>query len=129
VVAGVDVWLNTPLPPLEASGTSGMKAAHNGVPSFSILDGWWREGHLEGVTGWAIGSPDMDASAAERETSDADSLYTKLQHLILPLFSTDHLEWAALMRNTIAHNAAFFNTQRMFQEYLVRAYKEEEVPA
>ena len=85
LTAGVDVWLNTPLPPYEASGTSGMKAAHNGVPSLSVLDGWWLEGHVEGVTGWAIGSRD-DLGAGQHDEADARSLYQKLEEVILPLY-------------------------------------------
>jgi glycogen phosphorylase len=81
LVAGADVWLNTPQPPLEASGTSGMKAAFNAVPSLSVLDGWWLEGHIEGVTGWSVG----DGAAHDFHT-DADSLYEKLEHTVLPAF-------------------------------------------
>ncbi len=122
LVAGVDLWLNTPLPPYEASGTSGMKAAHNGVPSFSVLDGWWREGHIEGVTGWAIGQPPTEAPQPDRDDQDAEDLYQKLSTTILPLFYTDREGWIEVMRHTIAHNAAFFNAQRMVQEYAHRAY-------
>src|SRR5208283_1144232 len=90
MTSGVDVWLNTPLRPLEASGTSGMKAAHNGVPNFSVLDGWWIEGHIEGFTGWAIGpSPDVPADPAR----DADDLYYKLESIILPTFYNEKLLW------------------------------------
>jgi glycogen phosphorylase len=119
LVSGVDVWLNTPLRPLEASGTSGMKAALNGVPSFSVLDGWWREGCVEGVTGWAIGG---DASSSEAARGDADDLYRKLQHVIAPLFYDDRDAWIRIMRQCIALNAAFFNTDRMVRQYLLHAY-------
>jgi starch phosphorylase len=117
--SGVDVWLNTPLRPLEASGTSGMKAALNGVPSFSVLDGWWIEGHMEGVTGWSIGestAPDIDPSA------EVHALYNKLEHLILPLFYKEPDRFAEMMRFAIALNGSFFNTQRMVSQYLRNAY-------
>lgn len=120
LVAGCDLWLNTPLRPLEASGTSGMKAAHNGVPSLSVLDGWWREGHIEGVTGWSIGGPDpmpQDRAYAE----DAEDLYRKLE-LILPLFHDRRDAWIAIMRQCIALNASYFNSHRMVQQYLLHAY-------
>jgi starch phosphorylase len=123
LVAGVDLWLNTPLPPMEASGTSGMKAAHNGVPSFSVLDGWWREGHIEGVTGWSIGSPVNAGSHVDRDAADSDDLYRKLDDVILPLFYSNRAGWTRVMQQTIAHNAGFFNAQRMVQEYIERAYR------
>ncbi len=119
ICSGVDVWLNTPLRPQEASGTSGMKAALNGVPSFSILDGWWIEGHIEGVTGWSIGDPtsiDNDAKA------EADSLYGKLENTILPLFYESPEGFLDVMRAAIALNGSFFNTQRMVSQYLRNAY-------
>ena len=121
VVAGVDVWLNTPQRPMEASGTSGMKAAHNGVPSFSILDGWWIEGHLEGITGWAIGSQEPEDSAA-LNWQDAEDLYHKLQDVIVPMFYYDRDRWIEVMRHAIALNASYFNTHRMVQQYVTNAY-------
>ena len=121
IVAGVDVWLNTPQRPMEASGTSGMKAAHNGVPSFSILDGWWIEGHLEGITGWAIGSQEPEDSAA-LNWQDAEDLYHKLQDLIVPMFYHDRDRWIEVMRHAIALNASYFNTHRMVQQYVTNAY-------
>ncbi len=121
LTAGVDVWLNTPRRPLEASGTSGMKAAHNGVPSLSTLDGWWAEGHVEGVTGWSIGpagtSPDRDADA-----EDAEDLYRKLREVVVPLYYRDRAGWVAVMRHAVALNASFFNTHRMVQQYAANAY-------
>ena len=123
VVAGVDLWLNTPKPPLEASGTSGMKAAHNGVPSLSILDGWWLDGHVEGVTGWAIGRRDDRAQEASDE-EDARHLYDALEETILPLHAERPTGWAEVMRHTIAINASFFNAYRMLQEYVIHAYQD-----
>lgn len=121
LVAGVDLWLNTPLRPLEASGTSGMKAALNGVPSFSVLDGWWREGWVEGVTGWAIGTADP-ASRDDTSRADAADLYQKLQHVIAPLFYDDRNAWIRVMRQCMALNASFFNTHRMVRQYVLHAY-------
>jgi starch phosphorylase len=115
MTAGVDVWLNTPRRPYEASGTSGMKAALNGVPSLSILDGWWIEGCVEGFTGWAIedGANDVD---------EALSLYRKLETAVVPLYLSDRALWARLMRNTIAFNGSYFNTNRMVKQYTRNAY-------
>lgn len=119
LVSGVDIWLNTPLRPLEASGTSGMKATHNGVPNFSVLDGWWIEGHIEGFTGWAIGpSPDVPADPAR----DADDLYLKLESTILPTFYNDKHLWIRIMQNAIGKNAYYFNTHRMMRRYVTEAY-------
>lgn len=125
LVAGVDVWLNTPQPPLEASGTSGMKAALNGVPSLSVLDGWWMEGCIEHVTGWAIGETcPVDASPAERANCDAASLYQKLEEVVIPTFYEQRDDWLRIMRHAIALNASHFNTQRMVMEYVLKAYFE-----
>ena len=117
LVSGVDLWLNTPERPLEASGTSGMKAAHNGVPSFSTLDGWWVEGHIEGVTGWSIGSP-----GAAPAIGDARDLLDKLEGVILPMFYGHRQSWVDVMRHTIALNASYFNAHRMVQQYVTNAY-------
>lgn len=117
LVAGTDLWLNTPLRPLEASGTSGMKAAHNAVPSLSVLDGWWLEGHIEGVTGWSIGGREPGDDGA-----DARDLYHKLEHSILPLFYDQRDEWICVMQQSVALNASFFNTHRMVRQYLSHAY-------
>lgn len=123
LVAGTDVWLNTPQPPLEASGTSGMKAALHGVPSLSVLDGWWFEGCIEHVTGWAIGETcPVDATPAERADCDAASLYRKLEQVVLPTFYNQRDDWLRIMRHAIALNASHFNTQRMVLEYVLKAY-------
>ena len=124
ITSGVDLWLNTPEPPLEASGTSGMKAALNGVPSLSILDGWWIEGHIEGVTGWSIGENGRGMGEEIDRSKDAASLYDKLEHVILPLFYHDRDRFTDVMRHAIALNGSFFNTQRMVQQYVLNAYFE-----
>ena len=118
MTGGVDLWLNTPQPPLEASGTSGMKAALNGVPSLSVLDGWWIEGCIEGVTGWAI---DDDGTSSFR-SQVAASLYGKLAEVIIPMFYGNRKQLIEVMRHTIALNGSFFNTQRMVQQYAQKAY-------
>lgn len=118
--SGVDLWVNTPQKPQEASGTSGMKAALNGVPSLSVLDGWWIEGHLEGVTGWSIGAGWQTASDPAVE---AVSLYEKLEYLILPAFYKRPNAFAEIMRSAIAMNGSFFNAQRMVSQYVKNAYK------
>ena len=125
MVAGVDLWLNNPMKPLEASGTSGMKAAINGVPSFSVLDGWWVEGHVEGVTGWSIGGPEAEGDPGR----DALDLYIKLERVILPLFYGLPFAYAEVMRSAISLNGSFFNTQRMVRQYVHNAYFPGELPA
>jgi starch phosphorylase len=121
VTSGVDLWLNTPHAPLEASGTSGMKAALNGVPSLSILDGWWVEGCIEGVTGWAIGD-DEPPAAADRNAEDASLMYDKLERVILPLYCQRRDRYIDVMRHAIALNGSFFNSHRMVEEYELKAY-------
>ena len=118
ITAGVDVWLNTPQPPMEASGTSGMKAAVNGVPSLSILDGWWIEGCIEGVSGWSIEHTEKGDSTAQ----DTNSLYDKLERVVLPLYYRDRDRFVEVMRYAIALNGSFFNTQRMVTQYVAKAY-------
>jgi starch phosphorylase len=125
MVAGVDLWVNNPMKPLEASGTSGMKAALNGVPSLSVLDGWWIEGHVEGVTGWSIGA---NESEAIDQSKDALDLYLKLERVILPLFYGLPFAYAEVMRSAIALNGSFFNTQRMVEQYVRNAYFPDELP-
>ncbi|MEX1096948.1 MAG: alpha-glucan family phosphorylase [Planctomycetales bacterium] len=122
LTAGVDVWLNTPEPPLEASGTSGMKAALNGVPSLSVLDGWWIEGCIEGITGWAIGPDGRGHSATDDGAADAEALYQKLKEQVVPLFYEDRPAFIDIMRHAIALNGSFFNTHRMMQQYVTKAY-------
>ena len=119
MVSGADVWLNTPLRPYEASGTSGMKAAFNGVPSLSVLDGWWIEGCVEGVTGWAVGD-----SADSANGGDATSLYDKLENAVLPLYDSGRIDGAraAVMKGAIMKNASYFNSLRMIRRYVTEAY-------
>ncbi len=117
LVAGVDVWTNTPQRPLEASGTSGMKAAFNGVPSLSVPDGWWLEGCVEGVTGWAIGGASDGDNA-----SDVKSLHDQLEQKVLPLYYEDRSGWIALMKGAISRNASYFNSHRMMRRYATEAY-------
>jgi len=124
ITSGVDLWLNTPQFPMEASGTSGMKAALNGVPSLSILDGWWVEGHIEGITGWSIGESrrSITPAATTDNRAEADSLYEKLEQTILPMFYKDRTRYLEVMKHAIAINGSFFNTQRMVQQYITDAY-------
>lgn len=118
LVPGVDVWLNTPTPPMEASGTSGMKAALNGVLNLSVLDGWWIEGCIEGVTGWAIGHNGGDGAAR----ATAEDLYLKLEQAVLPLYHEDRDAWICMMKQAICKIAPFFNSQRMMRRYASEAY-------
>ena len=120
LTSGCDVWLNNPLRPLEASGTSGMKAALIGVPSLSVLDGWWIEGHVEGVTGWSIGEDELLPSDP---SEDINELYYKLERVILPLYYGIPHRFTEVMRSAIAINGSFFNTQRMVSQYLHNAYR------
>lgn len=122
MTSGVDVWLNTPEPPLEASGTSGMKAAMNGVPSLSVLDGWWVEGWIEGVTGWALGYDGHKSQSHVDRARTAAMLYDKLEYVILPMFYHERERYTHLMRSVIAINGPYFSTHRMVQQYALRAY-------
>jgi starch phosphorylase len=115
LVSGADIWLNTPAPPLEASGTSGMKAALNGVLNLSVLDGWWSEACIEGVTGWAIGD-------GTESKSDSEALYTKLSQQVLPTYSSDRARWIWMMKQSISKIGSHFNTQRMVRRYATEAY-------
>ena len=125
LVAGVDLWLNTPRAPLEASGTSGMKCALNGVPSLSIADGWWLEGGIQGVTGWVVKSPlnEGGTGAIEQDDADAHALYEQLENHVLPCFHHHPGQWHEVMRNAIAVNGSFFNTHRMIDQYRMIAYE------
>ena len=114
LTSGVDIWLNTPKPPMEASGTSGIKAAFNGVPHLSVLDGWWLEGHIEGVTGWSIEYHGNDEE-------DAHGLYLKLEEVILPLFYNNPSAWQSIMKSTISKNSRF-NSHHMMRRYVAEAY-------
>jgi starch phosphorylase len=123
LTAGADVWLNTPHPPLEASGTSGMKAALNGVPSLSDHEVRCVEGHVEGVTGWAIGRDRPDSTTLPADSAaHAAALYDALEHTVLPLFYSHRDRFAEVMRHAIALNGSFFTAQRMLQEYVTKAY-------
>lgn len=121
MTAGVDLWLNTPQPPLEASGTSGMKACLNGVPNLSVLDGWWVEGHLEGLTGWAI-EENTSNQKDEVKPGEAEVIYEKLETKIIPIYYKRKSQFIDIMAHCIAINGSFFNTQRMMQEYVLNAY-------
>ena len=118
LVAGVDLWLNTPHRPMEASGTSGMKSLLGGVPNLSVLDGWWIEGWDEGVTGWAIGNDDDPPDA----TAHAAALYHKLENTVLPLYYSDRARWIWMMKQAIAKIGSVFNSQRMMRRYTTEAY-------
>ncbi|MCC8178051.1 MAG: alpha-glucan family phosphorylase, partial [Cloacibacillus sp.] len=123
ITSGVDIWLNTPIRPREASGTSGMKCVHNGVMNFSVLDGWWIEGCIEGKTGWAIGpEPNENGMVEYNEAEDAVDLYNKLEEKIIPAYYTDRKRWISMMKFAIAVNASYFNTHRVVHEYCEKAY-------
>jgi starch phosphorylase len=122
MISGVDIWLNTPQRPNEASGTSGMKAACNGIPQFGTLDGWWIEGCIENITGWSIGPEKIEDKHSSDDLIDSEDLYEKLENAIMPKFYTDRDSWIGIMRSCIAINGSFFNTNRMVQEYVVNAY-------
>ena len=126
LVAGVDVWLNNPRRPLEASGTSGQKAGLNGVPNFSVLDGWWREGY-DGHNGWAIGAEREYPNEAAQDEADALSLYSTLENVIVPLFYERDAAglpagWLAMMRASISTVAPDFSFDRMLKEYVSKFY-------
>ncbi|HSB01132.1 MAG TPA: alpha-glucan family phosphorylase, partial [Anaerolineales bacterium] len=126
LVQGVDVWMNTPRRPYEASGTSGMKAALNGALNFSVLDGWWREAY-NGYNGWAIGEDKEAESQSAQDAQDAESLYKTLENEIIPQFydrdpkEIPH-EWIAHMKNSMKTNIPQFSTRRMVKEYVKRLY-------
>jgi starch phosphorylase len=121
LVQGVDVWLNTPRRPREASGTSGQKAAMNGIPNLSVLDGWWVEGY-NGANGWAIGHSNDDLPVEEQDRQDAESLYELLENEVVPLFYDRDLDgvprgWVDIMKETMRSNAPKFSSRRMLKEY------------
>ena len=123
MVSGVDLWLNTPTRPYEASGTSGMKAAHNGVVNFSILDGWWIEGWIEGVTGWSIGPmPEENLTGEEARVAELNDLYNKLYYIIVPMYYERKDDWLKMMNNSIGMIAYYFNSHRMMRRYVTHAY-------
>ena len=119
LTSGVDLWLNTPQRPSEASGSSDMKAVHSGIPNFSVLDGWWIEGHTEGITGWSIGSKSSEPGNDEKNAAE---IYDKMEKIILPMYYKDAERWMDIMQHSITFNAYFFNTQRMEQQYVLNAY-------
>lgn len=119
MTSGVDIWLNTPQTPMEASGTSGMKAALNGIPMLSIPDGWWIEGCIEEITGWTFGKTPINGTTTD--ASDASDLYDKLENVVIPTFY-DRDQFINVMRHCISLNGSFFNTQRMVQQYVTKAY-------
>jgi len=119
ITSGVDVWLNTPLRPHEASGTSGMKATLNGIPNLSILDGWWAEACRDGVNGWAIGGNDNSD-----DEKDADYLYSVLEQRVIPTYYENKSEWMKLIREAIKTGVQF-TAQRMIQEYNQQLYQNE----
>ena len=123
LTSGVDLWLNTPIRPREASGTSGMKCVHNGVMNFSVLDGWWIEGWIEDVTGWSIGPESKEADLVEYDDlQDALDMYMKLEDKVIPTYYKDRAKWISMMKYTIALNASYFNTHRVVKEYCEKAY-------
>ena len=122
MTSGVDLWLNTPQIPMEASGTSGMKAALNGIPSLSILDGWWIEGCIEGITGWSIAGDGQKYESKNDSPEDAFWLYEKLEKVIVPMFYKERERFVSIMQHCVALNGSFFNSQRMLQQYVLNAY-------
>ncbi|MGE0684008.1 MAG: alpha-glucan family phosphorylase, partial [Candidatus Binatia bacterium] len=126
LVQGVDIWLNNPVPPLEASGTSGQKASLNGVPNLSVADGWWCEGY-NGGNGWTIGAPDPHIGVEERDTRDARTLYELLEREIVPLYYQRDADgvprgWMRVVKEAICSIAPTFSARRMVKEYVERFY-------
>ncbi|SNZ14315.1 alpha-glucan family phosphorylase [Hydrogenobacter hydrogenophilus] len=124
LVSGCDVWLNNPKRPYEACGTSGMKAAMNGVINFSTWDGWWLEGGIEGINGWGIGpKPHWLDMSESNDEEDLEDIYGKLAYVILPMYYTNKDEWVHMMENSIATVGPYFNTHRMVSEYISKIYQ------
>jgi starch phosphorylase len=121
LTSGADVWVNLPEPPLEASGTSGMKAALNGVPSLSTADGWWIEGMIENVTGWTIGA-EARIGHARDHAADKEEVYAKLERSVVPMYYRERARFISMMQHAIALNGSYFTTQRMMRDYALRAY-------
>ncbi|MBX3316555.1 MAG: alpha-glucan family phosphorylase [Phycisphaeraceae bacterium] len=121
LTSGADVWVNLPEPPLEASGTSGMKAALNGVPSLSTADGWWIEGMIENVTGWTIGA-EARIGQSRDHAADKELVYAKLEQTVVPMYYRDRARFISMMQHSIALNGSYFTTQRMMRDYALRAY-------
>jgi starch phosphorylase len=121
LTAGTDVWVNLPEPPLEASGTSGMKAALNGVPSLSTPDGWWLEGMIENVTGWTVGA-EVPVGEQRDHGADRELMYQKLEGSVVPMYYRDRARFVSMMQHAIALNGSYFTTQRMMRDYALRAY-------
>jgi starch phosphorylase len=126
LVQGVDIWLNNPRRPLEASGTSGMKAAMNGIVNFSVLDGWWDEGY-NGTNGWAIGGRETNPDEGAQDWADAQDLYLLLENEIVPMYYDRDRRglpkrWLDMMRNSMASTIWQFSTSRMLQEYVEQLY-------
>ena len=117
ITSGVDIWLNTPLRPNEASGTSGMKATLNGVPNLSVLDGWWAEGCRDGINGWAIGDPEHP-----NDEKDADHLYSTLENRVIPAYYDNREKWVSIMKEAIK-TGVDFTAHRMVNEYVKNYYE------
>ena len=126
LVQGVDVWLNNPRPPLEASGTSGQKAALNGVPNLSVLDGWWKEGY-DGSNGWAVPLPEEPLGDGAQDHKDMAGLYALLENEVIPLYYDRGIDgvphgWCSIVKNAIRTAAPRFSARRMLKEYMGRGY-------
>ncbi|MCL4496681.1 MAG: alpha-glucan family phosphorylase [Deltaproteobacteria bacterium] len=123
ILAGVDLWLNNPVRPLEASGTSGMKASLNGVPNFSVLDGWWLEACMEGINGWGIGPrPAWTDLSYSDDVQDLNDIYGKLEFNILDLYYKNFSDYLKIMKMAVSTIAPYFNTHRMVSEYVTDLY-------
>ncbi len=123
ILAGSDLWLNTPTRPLEASGTSGIKASLNGVPSFSVYDGWWLEACNNGVNGWGIGPrPSWEDLTHSSDEEDLADIYDKLKYIILPMFYDSYTDYVKIMKTAVSTIIPYFNSHRMVSEYITDLY-------